>query len=379
MTSPAAVQHTSERVLEFDLLRQLLAAYTGSALGRERVLQLAPAQDGVGIERQQQLTEEVRGYLRAGGRFDFHGLLDPTALIEKSRIRGASLELSEIRDVLLLADRAAEWREIVLHPAVEVQAKWQAVTELSGGLADFTPLLRYFRNKILPDGTLDDRASPELARIRREIEKQKRSIQESLRSYLRRLSEGGAVQEELVTIRGERFVIPVKVEQRRRVQGVAHGASSSGQTVFIEPLETIEQNNELVRLHDEEQAEIHRILLEMTGKIGELAGALAAAVEILAELELQFAKARFAQDYDCVAVKLLGFKEDAATDPEAASGDRQDGEVRDSLVLRNARHPLLERTLKPRGMAVVPLSVELDGDHRQLIISGPNTGEKRLR
>ncbi len=112
MTSPAAVQHTSERVLEFDLLRQLLAAYTGSALGRERVLQLAPAQDGVGIERQQQLTEEVRGYLRAGGRFDFHGLLDPTALIEKSRIRGASLELSEIRDVLLLADRAAEWREI---------------------------------------------------------------------------------------------------------------------------------------------------------------------------------------------------------------------------------------------------------------------------
>src|SRR5450759_737018 len=95
------------------------------------------------------------------------------------------------------------------------------------------------------------------------MEKQKRAIQESLRAYLRRLSEDGAVQEELVTIRGERFVIPVKVEQRGRVQGVAHGASSSGQTVFIEPLETIEQNNELVRLLDEEQAEIHRTLLEM--------------------------------------------------------------------------------------------------------------------
>ena len=148
-------------------------------------------------------------------------------------------------------------------------------------LADFTPLLRYFGNKILPDGTLDDRASPELARIRREIEKQKRTIQESLRSYLRRLSEGGAVQEELVTIRGERFVIPVKVEQRRRVQGVAHGASSSGQTVFIEPLETIEQNNELVRLLDEEQAEIHRILLEMTARLGEHADALDNAVEVL--------------------------------------------------------------------------------------------------
>ncbi len=153
-----------------------------------------------------------------------------------------------------MADRAAEWREIALHPPVELNGKWQAVLELSQTLADFTLLLRYFRNKILPDGTLDDKASPELARIRREMEKQKRAIQESLRSYLRRLSEDGAVQEELVTIRGERFVIPVKVEQRRRVQGVAHGASSSGQTVFIEPLETIEQNNDLVRLLEDEQS-----------------------------------------------------------------------------------------------------------------------------
>ena len=85
-----------------------------------------------------------------------------------------------------------------------------------------------------------------------------------MRGYLRRLAEGGAVQDELVTIRGERFVIPVKVEQRRRVQGVVHGSSSSGQTVYIEPLETIEQNNDLVRLLEEELAEIRRILQEMT-------------------------------------------------------------------------------------------------------------------
>jgi hypothetical protein len=140
------------------------------------------------------------------------------------------------------------------------------------GIQDFTGFLRAFRNKILPDGTLDDRASPELSRIRREIEKQKRQIQESLRGYLRKLAEGGTVQDELITIRGERFVIPVKVEQKRRVQGVVHGTSSSGQTVFVEPLETIEQNNELVRLLDEEQAEVHRVLLEMTRHIGENAG-----------------------------------------------------------------------------------------------------------
>ena len=221
--------------------------------------------------------------------------------------------------MVLVADRAAEWREIALHPPVAVQNNWQALDELSQTLADFTPLLRYFRNKILPDGTLDDRASPDLARIRREMEKQKRTIQESLRSYLRRLSDGGAVQEELVTIRGERFVIPVKVEHRRRVQGVAHGASSSGQTVFIEPLETIEQNNELVRLLDEEQAEVHRILLEMTARLGEQADALAHAVEVLSELELQFAKARFAEEYDFVAVKLLREESESGASPAAVS------------------------------------------------------------
>ena len=367
MSFPEPIQHTSERVLEFDHLRDLLLIYAASPLGKGRIAALTASRNRQWIERQQRLSEELRGYLRNGGRFDFTGLLDPTDLIHKSRIQGAALELTEVRDVLFLADRAAEWREIASHPPVEIESSWDAVRELSQGIADFTQLLRFFRNKILPDGTLDDRASPELAHIRRDIERQRRTIQESLRSYLKRLSDGGAMQDELVTIRGERFVIPVKVEQRRRVQGVAHGASSSGQTVFIEPLETIEQNNELVRLHDEEQAEIRRILLEMTGKIGEQAGALEAAVGVLSELELQFAKARFAEDYDCVAVKFLGADNGASHEAET-----------EELVLRDARHPLLARTLKAKGAAVVPLSVELNNQHRQLVISGPNTGGKTV-
>lgn len=370
MSSPAPIQHSSDRVLEFDQLRQLLAVYTASPLGHSRVLHLAPSRDRQWIARQHRLTEELRGYLKTGARFDFHGLLDPTEVINKSRIRGAALEITEIRDLLLLADRAAEWREIALHPAANIAENWNAVRDLSLGIADFTAMLRQFRGKILPDGTLDDRASPELARIRREIEKQKRAIQESLRGYLRRLSEGGTVQDELVTIRGERFVIPVKVEQRRRVQGVAHGASSSGQTVFIEPLETIEQNNDLVRLLDEEQAEIHRILLEMTARLGEHADELLAAVDTLAGLELQFAKARFAEEYDCVTVKFLG--EEPHAEPSQAPADS------DALVLRKARHPLLERTLKARGGSVVPISIELDSEHRQVVISGPNTGGKTV-
>jgi DNA mismatch repair protein MutS2 len=365
--------HNSARVLEFDALRDLLRGYSSSPLGQARIGALTPSTDSAWIGEQHALTAEVREFRRVGGNFDFSGLLDVTTLVEKSRIAGAALETTEIRDVLLTVDRAAEWREIALHPPANMRTPWQRMRTLSEGVSDFTEFLRSFRNKIQPDGTLEDRASPELARIRREIEKQRRVIQESLRGYLRRLAEGGAVQDELVTIRGERFVIPIKIEQKRRVQGVVHGASSSGQTVFVEPLETIEQNNELVRLLDEEQAEIHRILLEMTRRIGEQAAAILASAKVLGELELQFAKARFAEEYNCVAVQLSG-------DQQKPSGDARLGRPASgaSLLLHNARHPLLERNLKLKGAAVVPISVELEGQRRQLVITGPNTGGKTV-
>ena len=353
----AWLTHTSARVLEFDGLLDLLRGYTSSPLGRDRVSNLKPSADPLWIENQHQLTSELREFRRVGGRFDFAGLLDIAEIVEKSGIAGAALETEEIRDVLLVMDRAEEWREITKNPPAAMKQEWVSVNALSTGVHDFGELLRSLRNKIAPDGTLEDNASPELARIRREIEKQRRSIQESLRGYLRKLAEGGAVQDELVSIRGERFVIPVKVEHKRRVQGVVHGASSSGQTVYVEPLETIEQNNDLVRLFDEEQAEIHRILVEMTRKIGERREEILAAVEILAELELQFAKARYAEDFDCIAVK---FSENGA------------------LILRNARHPLLERNLKAKGHHAVPMSVELEGKRRELVITGPNTGGKTV-
>ena len=363
--------HTSASSLEFDSLREILRACTYSPLGQAKIAALEPSDDRHWIERQQQLTSEIREFLRVGARFEFSGLLDPTALVEKSRIEGAALETAEIRDIVLVADRADEWRHIARQPPSRMKLAFAAVAELSASLADWTDFLRFFRNKILPDGTLDDRASPELARVRREIERQKRLIQESLRAYLRRLAEGGAVQDELVTIRGERFVIPVKIEQKRRVQGVVHGASSSGQTVFVEPLETIEQNNELVRMLEEEQAEIHRILLEMTARIREQAAAILAATTVLAELELQFAKARFANDYDCTAPSLaVGQSSSEDAQRQTTNGQR--------LILCNARHPVLERTLKARGASIVPISLELDPPDHQLVISGPNTGGKTV-
>ena len=358
---PSPLQHSSGLVLEFTHFRDVLGAYISSPLGKARVAQLEPSFDRAWISRQQQLAEEARKFYAAGGRFDFSALFDAQGLLAKARIPGATLEIEQIRDLILLVDKASEWRELALHPADAVRDHWGSMLELAQQIADFTLLLRHFRNKILPDGTLDDRASPELARIRRDVEKQKRLIQESLRGYLRRLAEGGAVQDELVTIRGERFVIPVKTEQRKRVNGVVHGASSSGQTVFIEPLETIEQNNDLVRLLEEEQAEVRRILQEMTARLGERSDEIAVAAQVLSEVEVQFAKARFALDYDCVRPEL--------TSPEMTQA---------FLELRAARHPLLERNLKLKGGKVVPLTLEMDSGHRQLIISGPNTGGKTV-
>ncbi len=382
---PHPVEHSSARLLEFEALRELLAGYASSPLGKRRIADLRPSIDHGWIENQHSLTNEIREYRRVGGRFEFGGLPEVERFVDKSRIAGAALETAEIRDVVLLVDRAAEWREIVRQPPVAMRAEWTAVAALSEAIADFTDFLRSFRNKILPDGTLDDRASPELARIRRDVEKQRRTIQESLRGHLRRLAEGGTVQDELITIRGERFVIPVKVEQKRRVQGVVHGASSSGQTVFVEPLETIEQNNELVRLLDEELAEIHRILLEMTRRIGENAGVILAAGEVLGELELQFAKARFAEDYNCVAASLAPdagrfeptqqLERDSVASSQSPAGAMAAPSM---LILHRARHPLLERNLKVKGTAIVPITVELEGERRQLVITGPNTGGKTV-
>jgi DNA mismatch repair protein MutS2 len=189
---------------------------------------------------------------------------------------------------------------------------------------------------------------------------------------LRRLSEGGAVQDELVTIRGERFVIPIKVEQKRRVQGVVHGASSSGQTVFVEPLETIEQNNELVRLLDEEQAEIHRILVEMTRRIGENAGPILEAVDVLSELELQFAKARFAEEYNCVQVVLSEDSRGGRPPPVV------DVERRSTRLYSSAPSPARTQTERQTASRVIPTTIELESEARELVITGPNTGGKTV-
>src|SRR6185436_14331140 len=148
-----------------------------------------------------------------------------------------------------------------------------------------------------PNGELDDRASPELAAIRHEINVLRSRITRSLEGLMRRSAE--AIQDELVTIRNDRFVIPVKADHRGRIQGVAHGYSSSGATAFVEPLETIDANNELQGLHEAEAREIARILAGLTDELRAQLPAIEMAAAAVAELDFINAKAVFHQQFHC--------------------------------------------------------------------------------
>ena len=354
---PSPVEHADYATLEWEPLLALVAGFAASPVGRHAILDLRPSTDESWITHQHQLTDELRLVLVEQISIPCGGLFDPTQHAAKAQIPGAALEAVELQAVARLANDVASWQSLLQSPPARLVGKLPGLSALSAALTtSLRPLAETIERTIQPDGSLADNASPELHRIRRDQERQQRVIEESLRAALRKLSSDGATQEELITIRGDRFVIPVRSELKRRVSGVVHGASSSGQTVYVEPLETIEQNNELVRLLEEEQAEIHRIFVALTRQVGTYAVALVEGARVLALVDSLQARARFARDYDCVAPAIAP----------------------DLLRLDAARHPLLEKHLRASGGRVVPLTLELTATHRQLIISGPNTGGKTV-
>lgn len=354
---PFPVEHADFAALEWEGLLALVSGFAASPVGRFAILDLKPSTDEEWIAQQHQLTGEVRLVLGEQVSIPLGGLFDPTQHAAKAQIYGAALEANELQAVARLANDVAAWQSLLREPPARLVGRMPGLSGLSSALTtSLRPLAESIERKIQPDGSLADDASPELGRIRREQERQQRQIEESLRAALRKLSSDGATQEDLITIRGDRFVIPVRAELKRRISGVVHGASSSGQTVYVEPLETIEQNNELVRLLEEEQAEIHRIFVALTAQVGGYAEALVAGARVLALVDTLQARARFGREYDCVAPKIRA----------------------ELLHLEAARHPLLEKRLRATGGNIVPLTLELTAANRQLIISGPNTGGKTV-
>ena len=372
---PSPLAHTSAEMLEFARLREMVAGYATTDPGRTWTLALEPSGNAGWTAVEQQRVSEALRSLHAGPGFDFHGLIDPGDWLDRARIAGAVLEVEELRALSALVGRFRAFQEWQQTLSEELRLQIPSLRELVMPLIEsrFAGLAQALDGKFEADGSIADHASPELARIRRQMERQQRAIEEGLRAMLRRLGPEGSLQEDLITVRGERFVLPVKAEWKRRVPGVMHGASSSGQTYFIEPIETIEQNNELQRLLEEEQAEERRILAAMTRQVGEHAEAIRTCATILAEVESLFARARFAVDFQCVAPVF------------STPGSER-------IFLKAARHPLLEKRLRSEALSrrsspnqqpsetktIVPLDLELPATAPQLVISGPNTGGKTV-
>src|ERR1700724_262045 len=309
------MSRTAQDVLEFDKLRELLRQRTTCAPGRRNVDALEPGTDRATLEAAFAHIREAREWLRAGRELGFGGLADPQGWLERIEGPGAVLEPREFLDAASLLETSA-W----LKPQFREEAtKFPLLAARATSLGDFRQVRAAIRRCVRPNGDISDDASPPLRRIRASISETRSSIQKSLKQILRaRNAEAG---EDYVTLRNDRFVIPVRAEQRRAVPGVMHGASATGQTVFLEPFETVESNNQLVQLAEDEAAEIIRILRDLTERLRLLREALIAAAETIAELDGVFARARFARDFD------------AAMPEFTAQSD---------LQLVAARHPVLE-------------------------------------
>lgn len=345
------MSRTAQDLLEFDKLRELLRLRTTCAPGRRAVDALEFGTDRAALDAAFALIREAREWLRSGGELGFGGLADPQVWLEKIEGPGIVLEAKETLEAASLLETAG-WLRGQFREDAE---KFPLLTGRVGSLADFREVLAAIRRCVLPNGEISDDASSALRRIRVSITQTRESIQKTLKQILR--ARNTEAEEDYVTLRNERFVIPVRAESRRSVPGIMHGASATGQTVFLEPFETVETNNQLVQFAEDEAAEIIRILRELTERLQVVRGPLLDAAGTIAELDGVFSRARFARDFD-------------ASMPEFSDASE--------LRLIDARHPVLEDKLRREERAIVPMTLTLGGAEKVLVISGPNTGGKTV-
>jgi DNA mismatch repair protein MutS2 len=338
--------------LEYEGARALVRRYAQTPMGRERAEGLAPLASVGEVRRALRAVSECVEMRARGARWSFSELDDPSEALARLRIEGTILEPLVLLELARLCEQAADARAAVSAEREAAPVLWEVVEGLPRTLPGLAA--RVF-SKILPSGELDDRASPELARIRADIVRMRSTITRSLETLMRRSEE--AIQDQLVTLRNDRFVIPVRSDHRGRVAGVAHGFSSSGATVFVEPLETIESNNELQALRETEEREVTRILSTLTEELRAELPAIELASGAVAELDFVGAKAALAAHLRAV---------EPVIDEENA------------LELVEARHPLLEENLRGQGLEVVPVTLRLDASRPVMVISGANAGGKTV-
>ena len=343
----------SLQTLEFEKLLNLVARNVQTPMGQARFAGLRPLSNRADLDRSlSEIAETISLNEEKQVTWSFSGLEDPSDAIAILKIRNATLEPHLLLEVTRVCNQALFARSSLQPEKEFVPFLWNIVEHIPPTLL---AAIEKINKKLLPGGEIDDSASPELARLRREISAQRARLTKSLESVMR--SAGTAIQDEIVTVRNDRFVIPVKADFRGKVGGVAHGFSSSGATVFVEPLEAIEANNELQNLRGKEEREIARILFDLTESLREQLPAIEAAVEAVGELDFIKAKVEFARKFEAIV-------------PEISEDD--------TLELVDVRHPLLEENLKSVGGDVVPSGFGLTSEKPVMIISGANAGGKTV-
>jgi DNA mismatch repair protein MutS2 len=339
--------------LEFDALKEVLLQQVRTPLGALLVEDLSISTRREEIEQELRRTSEGVNYLRQGTALDINDLPDPRPALRKLNVADVNLEPFEILDLLRLISVSMGLRE-TFHGEKE---RFPLLDEVTGVVPNLRALYQRLRGRISPSGEVEDFASPELREVRFQISRLRSQIQRSLEGILKRAEQEHALRDDFITIRNERYVIPIRNDNRGAVAGVVHGMSSSGQTVFIEPLETINQNNELVRLREVEQTEITKVLFSITEELREEKDALLAMAGAVGMVDFIAAKGRLA-----IA--------QGAIEPTVNNHGK--------LTLRDSRHPLLEANLKAQGLPIVPISLALDREHRVMVVSGPNAGGKTV-
>ncbi len=363
----------SLETLQFNKLLSLIAKNAQTPMGEDFVLEMKPHTSRLQLEKDLAAIAETFALKEADVTWRFSELSDPSQAISILKIRNSSLEPTILREVARLLSQALFAKGAINSHREIAPTLWELVENLPQSL---NAIADKINKKILPSGELDDSASPELNRIRREINDQRGRLTKSLEATMR--SKGNAIQDEVVSIRNERFVIPVKANFTGKINGVAHGASSSGATVFIEPLEAIEANNELQKLKAKEESEIAKILFSLAEELRQNLPAIEIAVEAVAELDFVKTKAIFAEKFDAIV-------------PQISENE--------TLELIDARHPLLEEGLrnispqrsrnaesfnnknqKPKAedQKIVPISLKLTKRNSIMIISGANAGGKTV-
>ncbi|AOM82300.1 endonuclease MutS2 [Salisediminibacterium beveridgei] len=337
------------RVLEYDKMKEQLLQHAGSSLGKKKVKAMTPLFDIERIRVEQARTAEAAKIVRLKGNVPLGGLKDIRASIKRAEI-GAQLNERELLDVASTIYVSRRFRSFV-EGMVEDEIELSILPELIATMTPLTDLEQEIKQAIDENGHVMDSASQELRQIRQQIRSLESSVRSKLENTTRSANGRKMLSDAIITIRNDRYVLPVKAEYRGHFGGIVHDQSASGQTLFIEPEFAVTTNNQLREEKAREETEIQRILFALSNQVGEYTADLEIIVEVMTEVDFMFAKAFYGASIKASEPKLDG-----------------DGQI----DFRKARHPLIPDD------EIVPIDVSLGNDFTSLVITGPNTGGKTV-